>query len=39
MLQKLENISRFNRDNAITSDAVAWQQRKCRKLLRYPTQQ
>ena len=39
MLQKLENISQFNRDNATTSDAAAWQQRKCRRLLRYPTQQ
>ena len=37
MLQKLEDISQFNRDNAVTSDRVAWQQRKCRRLQRYPT--
>ena len=39
MLQRLETISQFNRDNAITSDAIAWQPRRCRRLLRYPTQQ
>ena len=37
MLQKLEDISQFNRDNAVTSDRVACQQRKCRRLQRYPT--
>ena len=37
MLQRLETISQFNRDNAITSDTAAWEQRKCRKLSRYPT--
>ena len=39
MLQRLETISQFNRDNAITSDTAAFEQRKCRKLSRYPTQQ
>ena len=39
MMQQLQRISKIDRGNPATSDQVAWQQRKCRRLQRYPTNQ
>ena len=38
MMRQLCRVSNTHRDDANTSLEAAWQQRKCRRLLRYPTQ-
>ena len=38
MVQQLQRISNINAENPTTSVTAAWEQRKCRKLQRYPTQ-
>ena len=38
MVKQLQRVSTVNRGNAATSTEAAWQQRKCRRLERYPTQ-
>jgi hypothetical protein len=38
MMRQLHRVSSMYRGDAATSSDVAWQQRKCRRLLRYPTQ-
>jgi hypothetical protein len=38
MIKQLQRASTVNRENAATSTEAAWQQRKCRRLQRYPTQ-
>ena len=38
MVKQLQRVSTVNRGNAATSTEAAWQQRKCRRLQRYPTQ-
>ena len=37
MMRKLQRISDVQSADPATSCEVAWQQRKCRRLLRYPT--
>ena len=37
MMRQLQRISNTQSANPATSSEVAWQQRKCRRLLRYPT--
>lgn len=37
-LKQLQRIATVNQDNPATSTEAAWQQRKCRRLQRYPTQ-
>ena len=37
MMRKLQQISKVQSANPDTSCAIAWQQRKCRRLVRYPT--
>jgi len=37
MMRQLQRISNTQSANPATSSEVAWQQRKCRKLQRYPT--
>ena len=37
MMRKLHRISNAQSADPATSTEVAWQQRKCRRLLRYPT--
>jgi hypothetical protein len=37
MMRKLQRISNVQSADPATSSEVAWQQRKCRRLLRYPT--
>ena len=37
MMRKLQQISKVQSSDPDTSSEVAWQQRKCRRLLRYPT--
>ena len=37
MMRKLHRISNAQSADPATSSEVAWQQRKCRRLLRYPT--
>ena len=37
MMSQLTQISNTQSANPATSSEVAWQQRKCRRLLRYPT--
>jgi len=37
MMRKLQQISKVQSANPDTSCEIAWQQRKCRRLLRYPT--
>ena len=39
MMQQLQRISNVNDGNPSTSVQAAWQQRKCRRLQRYPTAQ
>ena len=39
MMRKLQQISNTQSADPATSSDVAWQQRKCRPLLRYPTQE
>ena len=39
MIKQLQRVSTVNRGNATVSAEAAWQQRKCRRLQRYPTQQ
>jgi hypothetical protein len=38
MMKQLQRVSALNRGDANTSTEAAWAQRKCRRLLRYPTQ-
>ena len=38
MMRQLCRVSNTDRGDANTSSEAAWQQRKCRRLLRYPTQ-
>jgi hypothetical protein len=38
MLQQMQRVSTVNHANAATSTEAAWQQRKCRRMQRYPTQ-
>ena len=38
MMRQLHRVSSMHRGDAATSSEAAWQQRKCRRLLRYPTQ-
>ena len=38
MVKQLQRVSTVNSGNASTSAEAAWQQRKCRRLQRYPTQ-
>ena len=38
MVQQLQRISNINAGNPTTSVTAAWEQRKCRRLQRYPTQ-
>ena len=38
MVKQLQRISKVNHGNAATSTEAAWQQKKCRRLQRYPTQ-
>ena len=38
MMRQLQRVSSMHRGDAATSTDAAWQQRKCRRLLRYPTQ-
>ena len=37
MMRKLQQISKVQSADPDTSCVIAWQQRKCRRLLRYPT--
>ena len=37
MMRKLQEISKVQSADPATSSEIAWQQRKCRRLLRYPT--
>ena len=37
MMRKLQRISNVQSADPASSSEVAWQQRKCRRLLRYPT--
>ena len=37
MMRKLQQISEVQSADPDTSFEIAWQQRKCRRLLRYPT--
>ena len=37
MMRKLQQISKVQSADPDTSCEIAWQQRKCRRLLRYPT--
>ena len=37
MMQQLQRMSKIDRGNPATSDQAAWQQRKCRRLQRYPS--
>ena len=37
MMRKLQQIAQVQSADPATSKEVAWQQRKCRRLLRYPT--
>ena len=37
MMRQLQRISTAQSADPATSTEVAWQQRKCRRLLRYPT--
>ena len=37
MMRKLQRISNIQSADPASSSEVAWQQRKCRRLLRYPT--
>ena len=37
MMRKLQQIANVQSADPATSSEVAWQQRKCRRLLRYPT--
>ncbi|MEC8483795.1 MAG: hypothetical protein VXY99_08240, partial [Pseudomonadota bacterium] len=37
MIRQLQEISSFDTGDALCSSQVAWEQRKCRRLLRYPT--
>ena len=39
MIKQLQRVSTVNHDRTATSPEAAWQQRKCRRLQRYPTQQ
>ena len=39
MMRKLQQIPNTQSADPATSSEVAWQQRKCRRLLRYPTQE
>ena len=38
MVKQLQRVSTVNHGNAATSTEAAWQQRKCRRMQRYPTQ-
>ena len=38
MVKQLQLVSTVNHGNAATSVEAAWQQRKCRRMQRYPTQ-
>ena len=38
MMRQLHRISNMHHGDAATSSEAAWQRRKCRRLLRYPTQ-
>ena len=38
MMKQLQRVSAVNRGNAATSTEAAWQQRKCRRMQRYPSQ-
>ena len=38
MVQQMQRVSTVNHANAATSTEAAWQQRKCRRMQRYPTQ-
>jgi len=38
MVKQLQRVSTVNHANAATSTEAAWQQRKCRRMQRYPTQ-
>ena len=37
MLRQLQRVANMHRGDASTSSEAAWQQRKCRRMLRYPT--
>ena len=37
LMRKLQHISAAQSADPVASAEVAWQQRKCRRLLRYPT--
>ena len=37
MVKQLKRVSTFNHGNAATSTEAAWQQKKCRRMERYPT--
>ena len=37
MIRQLQEISSFDTGETLSSSLVAWEQRKCRRLLRYPT--
>ena len=37
MMRKLQEISKVQSADPATSSQIAWQQRKCRRLMRYPT--
>ena len=37
MMHQLQEISNFERGDSACSSQVAWEQRKCRRLVRYPT--
>ena len=39
MVKQLQRVSTVNHGNAATSTEAAWQQRKCRRVQRYPTSQ
>ena len=38
MIKQLQRVSAVNHGNAATSTEAAWQQRKCRRMQRYPSQ-
>jgi hypothetical protein len=37
MMRQLQRVASMQRGDATSSDTAAWQQRKCRRLLKYPT--
>jgi len=37
MVKQLKRVSTVNHGNAATSTEAAWQQKKCRRMERYPT--